>query len=58
MPSSRWGREIELCKEMGWSWEALQTAPDEMVAEIEVKMEARGQVERERSRGAEGRRRP
>jgi hypothetical protein len=51
--SSLWGDEIEICREMGWSYSDSQAAPAQMVDEIRVLMAARTQVERERSRRGE-----
>ena len=53
LPSGEWNSEIEVCKEMGWSWEMLQAAPVQMADEILVKIDARARVEREERRRSE-----
>jgi hypothetical protein len=47
---TRYGKEIAVMTEMGWSWSDLESAPFDLVEEIAIRLDARAHWENERTK--------
>ena len=53
LQAGRYGMAISIMREMGWSWQQLQSTPFDLVQELVIRLSAEGEAH-EQKRALEG----